>query len=113
MLIEIFQNHNDQMGALVGNEFSKATLTRYKTSLCHTESFLQWKYNVDDIDIKKLNYEFIAEYEFWLKSLRKCNHNSTMKYIGNFRKIINRCIRMGWLQKDPFFGFKMNKREVE
>ena len=35
-----------------------------------------------------------------------------MKYLANFRKIVNRCIRNGWLDKDPFFGFKMTKKEV-
>jgi site-specific recombinase XerD len=113
MLIEIFQNHNEQMKALIGNEFSNATYIRYKTSIGHTKAFLSWKYNVADIEIKKLNYEFISEYEFWFKSIRKCNHNSTMKYLSNFRKIINKCIQLGWLQKDPFFGFKMNKKDVE
>jgi len=113
MLIEIFQNHNDMMGALTGSEFAAATLCRYKTSLGHTKSFLNWKYHVDDIDIKKLNFEFISDYEFWLKSVRKCNHNSTIKYLSNFRKIVNKCRQLGWLEKDPFYGFKMSKRDVE
>ncbi|MBO9562702.1 MAG: phage integrase SAM-like domain-containing protein [Niastella sp.] len=101
------------MAALVGNEYSAGTLERYETSMRHTRSFLQWKYKVDDMDITQLNYEFISEYEFWLKSVRKCSHNPAMKYLSNFRKIVNRCIRNGWLQKDPFLGFKMTKREIE
>jgi site-specific recombinase XerD len=73
---------------------------------------MKWKFGVTDIDIKKLNFEFISQYEFWLKTIRKCNHNTTMKYLANFKKIVNRCIRNGWLDKDPFAGFKMTKREV-
>ncbi|WP_315823490.1 site-specific integrase [Paraflavitalea speifideaquila] len=113
MLIEIFQHHNDQLAALIGKEFSAATLERYNTSRDHTKAFLQWKYGINDIDIKRLNYEFVADYEFWLKTQRNCNHNTAIKYISNFRKIINICIRKGWLQKDPFVGFKMTKHEVE
>ena len=113
MLMETFQNHNDQMTSLVGKEFSRATLTRYITSFGHTRSFLNWKYKVSDIDISKLDYEFITEYEFWLKSVRNCGHNSTIKYLNNFRKIVNRCLRNGWLHKDPFLGFRMTKKEVE
>jgi ABC-2 type transport system permease protein len=51
--------------------------------------------------------------EFWLKSVRKCNHNTTIKYISNLRKIVNICLRRGWLLRDPFLGFKMTKLEVE
>ena len=36
MLIEIFQHHNDQMKALIGNEFSKATYIRSQTTMGHT-----------------------------------------------------------------------------
>ena len=111
MLMEIFQNHNDQMAALVGQEYAPGTLMRYQTSYRHTHSFLQWKYKVNDIDIAQLDFEFISEYEFWLKSTRKCDHNSTIK--SNFKKIVNRCLRNGWLQRDPFMGFRMTKREVE
>ena len=35
-----------------------------------------------------------------------------MKYLSNFRKVVNRCIKNGWLEKDPFFGFKMTQKEV-
>lgn len=113
MLMEIFQQHNDQMAALVGKEFSPGTLERYNTSMAHTRAFLQWKHGIADIDIKRLNYEFIYDYEFWLKTQRSCSHNTAIKYISNFRKVVNICIRKGWLQKDPFLGFKMGKHEIE
>ncbi len=112
MLMNIFQQHNDEVKNLVGKDFAPGTLERYKTSFDHTKSFMQWKYGVSDIDIKKLHFEFVSQYEFWLKSVRKCNHNTSIKYISNFSKIVNRCIRNGWLDKDPFLGFKMTKKEV-
>lgn len=113
MLMEVFQHHNNQVTALVGKEFAPGTLERYKTAKDHVCSFMQWKYGIKDIDIKKMDYEFVSEYAFWLKSKRNCNHNSTIKYISNFRKIVNICLRNGWLAKDPFVGFKMSKKEVD
>ncbi|MBL7838522.1 MAG: site-specific integrase [Cyclobacteriaceae bacterium] len=113
MLMDVFKEHNEQMKALIGQEFSPLTFERYETSYRHTQEFMRWKYKVDDIDIKKLNYEFISNYEFWLKSVRKCDHNTTVKYLSNFKKIVHICIKHGWLDKDPFVGFKMTKREVE
>lgn len=112
-ILEVFKHHNEQMSQLVGSEFSPGTMERYKTSLAHTRSFIRWKYGVEDMGIQKLDFEFVTEYEFWLKSVRNCNHNTAIKYIANFRKIVNRCIRNGWLAQDPFVGFKMTKREVE
>ncbi len=112
MLLEVFKKHNDQIAALVGQEYAAGTLERYETALKHTRSFLESKYKLPDIDVTKLNFEFISEYEFWLKSVRKCGHNTTMKYLSNFKKIVRRCINYGWIQRDPFTGYKLSKREV-
>src|SRR6185437_9062677 len=113
LLLEIFQYHNDQVKALVGKEFSKGTLTKFKTVLKHTRSFLLWKYKLDDIDIRKLDYEFITELEFWYKSVQHVEHNTTMKYMACVKKMAIRALRNGWLQRDPFMGFNMALREVE
>jgi hypothetical protein len=64
------------------------------------------------MDIRKLDYESVSQYEFWLKTFRKCGQNTAIKYVTNFRKIVNRCIRSGLLERDPFLGFKMSKKEV-
>ena len=111
-LLEVFKEHNEQLFALIGKDCSKATYGKYRTTHDHTAAFIQWKYGVKDMEIAKLTYSFITDYEFYLKSKQKCNHNTTIKYLSNLRKIVNVCIKNGWLAKDPFFGFKMCKREV-
>jgi site-specific recombinase XerD len=113
MLVPIFQDHNNKVETLVGREFAPGTLERYKTSLKHTVEFLQWKYSVSDIDIKGIDHSFITEYEFFLRSVRKCANNTAVKYIKNFKKIIKLCISNGWLDKDPFVNYKSKIREVE
>jgi site-specific recombinase XerD len=113
MILQLFQQHNERLYALVGIEFSKNTYTRYETSLLHTREFIRWKYQLDDLEITQLDFEFIADYDFWLKSQRRCNHNTTMKYLANFKKIVLSCVKKGWLPRDPFVSFKMGKHEVE
>ena len=113
LLIPIFQDHNDKVKSLVPQEFAPGTLERYETSLKHTKAFLLWKYSVSDIDIKKIDYAFIMEYEYYLRSVRKCANNTAIKYIKNFSKIIKICLSNGWLDKDPFVNYKSKLREVE
>lgn len=112
-LIPIFEDHNKKVEALLNDEFATGTLERYKTSLKHTVDFLLWKYNVSDIDIKKIDHAFVTEYEFYLRSVRKCNNNTAVKYIKNFGKIIRICIANGWLDKSPFVNYKSKVKEVE
>ncbi len=113
MLIPIFQDHNDRVKALIDDEFSPSTYKRYCTSLKHTINFIKWKFNTTDIDIRKIDYCFIADFEFYFRSVRKCNNNSTVKYIRNFGKVIRICIANGWLDKNPFVNYKTKVKEVD
>ncbi len=111
-LIAVFRHHNEQLKNLIGKDCSKATWTKYNTTLDHTLAYLKWKYQAQDLDVSKITYSFITDFEYWLKGIQHCNHNTTIKYISNLRKIINLCLKNGWLTKDPFLGFKMSKKEV-
>lgn len=111
-LIPIFQDHNFKIKELVGQEYAAGTLERYETSLKHTKEFLNWKYNISDINIEKIDHSFITEYEFYLRSVRKCANNTAVKYIKNFHKIVNICLANGWIVKDPFANYKSKVKEV-
>jgi len=113
MLVPIFEDHNKKVEALLNDEFAPGTLERYKTSLKHTVDFLQWKYRVSDIDITKIDHSFVTEYEFYLRSEKKCANNTAVKYIKNFGKIIRICIANGWIDKNPFVNYKSKVKEVE
>ncbi len=113
MLVPIFQDHNNKIKELVGKEYAPGTLERYTTSLKHTIEFMQWKYNISDIDITKIDHAFITEYEFWLRSVRNCANNTAVKYLKNFNKIIKLCLANDWLDKNPFANYKSKVKEVE
>jgi hypothetical protein len=115
MLIEIFQQHNDQMAALIKGR--QGLFARHARPV----QYLPGPYpGLSAMEIRTGRYRYQApefricpDLEFWLKTQRNCAHNTTMKYISNLKKIVNGCIRKGWLLKDPFLGFKTTKQEVE
>lgn len=112
MILEIFEEHNKQVEALIDKEYTPATLQRYKTTLGHARAFILWKYRTEDRDIHSLDYDFISSFSFWLKTEKNCNHNTALKYLTNFKKIVLICVKNGWLLRNPFIQFKMVKKEV-
>jgi site-specific recombinase XerD len=111
-IVEAFLRHNKQMKALVGREIAPATLTRYKTTCDHVQNFIKWKYKKEDLELRSLDYEFISQFLFWLKTERNCVNNTAVKYLGNFKKIVLECKQKGLLIKDPFWGFRTKRDEV-
>ncbi|MFD2966197.1 site-specific integrase [Sphingobacterium bambusae] len=108
-VLEEFQKHNDEMLALVPQEYAIGTHQRYSIAKNHIESFIAEKYNRKDMFFWDLNYEFIRDYEFYLKTVRKCSANTSLKYISNFKKIVIRAIAKDIIDKDPFIRFKGKK----
>lgn len=114
MLVPIFQKHNSDLKILVEKEeYAPGTLERYETSLSHTIEYMQWKFKKSDIDIKEIDYDFVTQYDFYLRTQRNCNNNTTVKYLKNFQKIINICLRNNWFADDPFVNYINKVQEVK
>lgn len=59
-------------------------------------------YGKEDIPVADVDHKFIVDYEFWLQTERKCGHNSAIKYLKNFGKIIHIALANGYITKNPF-----------
>ncbi len=111
-LIEVYKYHNDQFEKLVGLEFAKGTLKKFKTALKSLEAFIEWKFNKRDVYLTEVNHKFITDYEFYLKSIQRLQHNSAMGSIKKLKKIIRQCVANDWLDKDPFKSYKITTKET-
>lgn len=112
LLLEIFKHHNVQFLELVGKEFAFGTYKKYQTCFNSLESFLKWKYKVSDFSIKDISFKFLTNYEFYLKSVQKIAHNTSVGYIKKLKKVVRQCLANGWIDKDPFIAFKLKTKEV-
>lgn len=112
-LIAVFEQHNKTIEHLIGKTYAKGTWTKYETTLAHIRDFLKWKYRVHDMNIRQINYSFITDFEFYLQSQKNISTNTNGKYIKNLKKIIGECVIKGWLDKNPFQGFKIKHVDPE
>ncbi|WP_282055708.1 site-specific integrase [Maribacter luteus] len=113
MLLEIFQAHNDKIERLMGKEFAPGTVERYKTAKKHVDDYIKLEYGVTDIPVKDVDHKFISGLEYYLKTERKCAHNTAIKYVTNFKKIIRIAYANDLITKDPFLNWKAKLKIVE
>jgi site-specific recombinase XerD len=112
-LVNLYTEHNADLKVKVNNGVSQNTFKRHETSLRHVREFIQLNLNVVDIDLKKVDHAFIRSYETFLRTTRKCNNNSTVKYIKNLGKVIREAMNRDWIVKDPFRHIKFHLEEVD
>ncbi|MFO8147440.1 MAG: site-specific integrase [Gillisia sp.] len=113
MLLEIFQDHNDEMEKLIGKGYTKGTLQRYNACKMHIENYLVFRWKVKDLPVEDVDHQFITGFDHYLKSEKDCAHNTAQKYIVNFKKIIRIAYANQWIEKDPFFHWKGNWKSSE
>ena len=110
-LIPIFQDHNDRMKKLIGKEYAVATLKNFKTCLAHLKQFL-WSFYKNQILILKIEPAFLNDFDFFLRTVAKCNNNSTVKHTKNLAKILKICYQNTWIEKDLVMYYKGKFNEV-
>lgn len=112
-VLQEFQHHNDQMLALVKRgEYAIGTHVRFVISKNHVKDFMLYKYGVEDMEFNELNFEFVKEYEFYLKTVKNNSNNTALKYITNFKKIVLIAMDKDFLAADPFKRFKCKKVRI-
>jgi site-specific recombinase XerD len=106
MLLEIFRDHNKQMESLIGKGFGANTLKTFKSSLKHVQEFIEWKFARTDYELRKVDYNFIKDYDFYLRTEKKCIPISADKYVKHLKKIILLCLANRWIVANPFLHYK-------
>lgn len=72
----------------------------------HTKAFIKWQYKLEDLFLDELNPQFVKNYEIYLKTEQGCSHNTTVKYLKNFKKIVRIALANNWMTQDPYASFK-------
>jgi integrase len=112
-VLELYDEHNRKFKELIGtNKHSKSTYNRHLTSRSHVAAFIKHQYGKEDLHWEKVNFSFLNNFEHYFKAVRKCNHNSTMKYIKNLGKVIRLAVGEGYLSLNPFDKFKLSFETV-
>lgn len=105
LLLDIFEDHNEKMKRQIGSGYTKGTLQRYKAAKKHLADYLEER-DQKDISVAEVDHDFITGFEHFLKVRKKHDHNTAIKYIVNFKKIIRIAYANEWIERDPFFHWK-------
>jgi site-specific recombinase XerD len=112
-ILEVFEYHNEKIKSQIGKDYSVATHKKFIYTLNHLSTFIKIKYKRSDLFLYEINSEFVNEFDYYLRVTKKCNNNTTVKYVNLFKKIIGLALAHGWLDKNPFLNYKQKAKEVE
>lgn len=112
-IYEVTQIYNAHTAKLIGIELNKRTWERYKAYANRLAEFIKIKYNVDDISIHQLKYNFIVEYDFYLKTELMLHQNTIVKYIQYLNRVMDFAVNHEWADKNIFQNYKISIKEAK
>lgn len=112
-LLKLFEQHNDEFLKKVGHSRAQGTFARYRTVCKHIREFLPHTYNRKDIPLKELSLTFINDFEYYLRTERKCRTNTIWGYMIVLKHIISIARNSGVLPFNPFAGYINSPESVD
>ncbi len=114
-LCGLIRYHNENMKTIL----APGTLKNYFTTERYLKAFLEKKHRVKDIPLTDLNFQFITEFEIFLRKstpLMESNpltNNGVMKHMERLRKMVTLAAKMEWIPKDPFQRYSLRFQKVD
>ena len=114
-LFSLIEYHSNSSQTIL----KKGTFKNYGATEKYLKLFLKHQYRTDDMLLTELNYQFITQFEFFLrttKSLQANNplgNNGVMKHMERLRKIVTMGFKLDWIVKDPFIQYKLKFQRTE
>jgi integrase len=108
-LIEVFEYENKRIKKLV----EPGTYSKYVAVLNNVKKYLAHQYNLPDIDIKNIDFQFVTDFDYYLRSEVGCANNYAVRTIKTLQKIVRACLYKGWIDKDPFVWYKLKMEKKE
>lgn len=110
-IYEIAQIYNSHSSKLIGIDLTKYTWERYKAYAKKLNEFVRFKFSVDDLYIHQLKYNFILEYDFYLKTEVQLHQNTIVKYIQYLNRVMDFAVNHEWADKNIFQNYKVSIKE--
>lgn len=102
MLLEVFKEHNNKCRELLGKDYVLGTVLRYERTARYLFEFIKQNHHLSDIPIKEVDYPFIQNFEYFIKTTKDCKQNATVKYLKNLKRVIKIALINQWISIDPF-----------
>lgn len=114
MLCDVFRETNvKRKEEMERGDICKVTYGRWERCVTYLEEFMSQKYGEKDIPLKDVNRGFIQDFEHFLRMVKNCANNTTVRYLRYLKNVLQYAIANKWLFEDPFMGRRFKRTKAE
>ncbi|WP_029034076.1 site-specific integrase [Salinimicrobium terrae] len=113
-VIAAYVEHNNYYKKLVGKDLKEVSWQKFENKKGHLKKFIQWKFQKKEVKLSSLKFQFIKDFEYYLRTEENMQQSTINKTLQRFKKMINFAVAHEYLDKNPFLMHKPKpaKKEV-
>lgn len=94
---------------LIGIEIKEITWNKFYYIYNDVKDFIKWKYKQNDVLLKNLDYSFIVEFEYYLKTEKLQKQVTINKVLQRLKKVVKTAVTNKLIESFPFTEHKPKK----
>ncbi|QQM28695.1 site-specific integrase [Elizabethkingia sp. M8] len=104
--VEYYSQYLIRYQKLINIEIKQATWDKFNYIKNDVVDFVKWKFQKSDIPLKELDFNFITEFEYYLKTEKLHQQITINKSLQRFKKVIKTAVNNKLLDSFPFIEHK-------
>jgi integrase len=114
-LMRVYEEQLSEMKRLRGKDFAPSTIIKYKNTQLRLKQYIKYKYHRNDFYLYELNYQFMRDFEAYLKEKFNNANVTCYKHYQRFTRVIHQAMNKGYIEKYPFenYKIKLQKKKIQ
>lgn len=112
-IIEFYSSYLERLKKMIGKDFKESTWEKFNEILPAIKDFIFFKYQKKDINLNKLDYNFIEDFDYYLKTEKNNSQVTINKKIQRLKKVVKVARKQKLLEFNPFEEHKPKQAKTK
>ena len=112
-IVQFYSSYLERLKKMIGKDFKESTWEKFNEILPAIKDYIFFKYQKKDISLNKLDYNFIEDFDYYLRTEKSNSQITINKKIQRIKKVIKTARKQKLLDYNPFEEHKPKQAKTK
>lgn len=112
-IVEFYSSYLERLKKMIGKDFKQSTWEKFNEILPAIKDYIFFKYQKKDISLNKLDYIFIEDFDYYLRTEKNNSQITINKKVQRIKKVIKTARKQKLLDYNPFEEHKPKQAKTK
>lgn len=112
-IVEFYTSYLERLKKMIGKDFKESTWEKFNEILPAIKDYIFFKYQKKDISLNKLDYNFIEDFDYYLRTEKNNSQVTINKKIQRLKKVIKIARKQKLIDFNPFEEHKPKQAKTK